>query len=72
MWADLMEAGADREKLDGKSNKILVRLWQQWKPEQQVWPLAKARTKKWKPETKPKVWPMCLQDFLLDGEPTLP
>lgn len=58
MWADLIKAGAVREILDGKSNKIFVELWQQLKPEQQFQLLAKTKTKKWKPELKPQVQPV--------------
>ena len=28
MWVDLKWAGADGRKLDGKSNRILLELWQ--------------------------------------------
>ena len=61
MWDDLMKTGADREKLDGKSKRILLEMWQQLKPEQQFWPL---RTKQ-KLETKQQDWPVRLQDLLL-------
>ena len=72
MWVDLIKAGADKEKLDRKSNKILLELWQQLKPEQWFWQLAKERTKKWKPVTKPQVQPMCLQDSLMESKLTPP
>lgn len=72
MSVDLIKAGTDKEKLDGKSNKILLELWLQVKLEQWFWLLAKARTKKWKPEPKPQVRPLCLQDFLLERKLTPP
>ena len=43
MWVDLIRAGADGGKLDGKSNRILLELWQQLKPEQQFQPLRPKR-----------------------------
>ena len=50
MWIDFIMAGGDRRKLDGKSNRIFLELWQQLKPEQQFQPL---RTKRQRPETEP-------------------
>ena len=67
MWVDLIRAGADRRKLDGKSNRILLELWQQLKPEQQFQPL---RPKRQRSETETRVLSVCLQDFLLESEPT--
>ena len=43
MWVDLIQAGADGRKLDGKPNRILLELWQQLKPEQQFQPLRPKR-----------------------------
>lgn len=62
MWVDLLKVGANREKLDGEPNKILLELWQQLKPEQQFRPL---REKK-KPAAKasPCVRAVSLQDYL--------
>ena len=62
MWVDLIQAGADGKKLDGKSNRILPEQWHQLKPEQQFQSL---RPKRQRSETEPQVWPVCLQDFLL-------
>ena len=67
MWVDIIQDRADRKKLDGKSNRILLELWQQLKPEQQFQPL---RPKRQRSETEPRVRPVCLQDFLLVNEPT--
>ena len=35
MWVDLIRAGVDGRKLDGKPNRILLELWQELKPVQQ-------------------------------------
>ena len=67
MWVDLIQAGADRRKLDGNSNRISLELWQQLKSEQQFQPL---RPKRQRSGTEPRVQPVCLQDFLLESEPT--
>ena len=66
MWVDIIQARADRKKLDGKSNRILLELWQQLKPEKQFQPLT---IKRLRSETEPEVLPMCLQDFLLESKP---
>ena len=50
MWVDLIWAGAHGEKLDRKSNRILLELQQQLKPEQQFQPL---RPKRQRSETEP-------------------
>ncbi|KAF6321292.1 hypothetical protein mRhiFer1_008422 [Rhinolophus ferrumequinum] len=34
MWHDLVAAGVDREKTDGKPNALLLELWKQLRPEQ--------------------------------------
>ena len=52
MWVNLIWAGADGRKLDGKSNRILLELWEQLKPEQQLQPL---RPKRQRSETEPRV-----------------
>ena len=57
MLVDFIWAEADGRKLDGKSNRILLELWQQLKPEQQFQPL---RPKRQRSETEPHVWPVCL------------
>ena len=67
MWVNLIWVGADGRKLDGKSKRFLLVLWQQLKPEQQFQPL---KPKRQRSETEPQVWPVCLQDFLLESEPT--
>ena len=67
MWVDLKRAGADGRKLDGKSNRIFLELWQQLKPEQRFQPL---RPERQRSGTEPQVPPLCLQDFLLESEPT--
>ena len=64
MWVDLIQAGEDGRKLNGKSNRIL--LWQQLKPEKQFQPL---RPKRQRSETEPRVLLECLQDCLLESEP---
>ena len=67
MWVDLIRVGVDGRKLDGKPNRILLELWQQLKPEQQLKPL---RPKRQRSETEPRVRPVCLKEFLLENEPT--
>ena len=69
MWIDLTQAGGDGRKLNGKSNRILLELWQQLKPEQQFQPLRLMRQRS---ETEPRVQPVYLQDFLLGSKPTSP
>lgn len=64
MWVDLIWAGVDGRKLDRKPNRILLELWQRLKPEQQFQPL---KSKRQRSETEPRVWPVCLQDFLLES-----
>ena len=61
---NLIKAGVVKEKLDGQPNRILLELWHQLKPEQQF-QLLRSRT--WKPEPKPHVLPVSLQDALEDS-----
>ena len=56
MWVYLIGEEAEREKLDGKSHRIILELWQQLKAEKWFQLL---RNKKQRLETEPKVWPVC-------------
>ena len=69
MWVDLIKAGVVKEKLDGQPYRILLELWHQLEPEQQFQPL---RSRAQKPEAKPHVQPVSLQDFLGNNTQGLP
>ena len=61
MWVDLIKARVIKEKLDGQPKRILLELWPQLKLEQ---PFQPQRSRNWKPEARPHVQPVSLQDFL--------
>ena len=45
MWANLLAAGVDRNKIDKQPNALLLELWRQLRPEKQyqVWEVPTAR-----------------------------
>ncbi|KAF6278118.1 hypothetical protein mRhiFer1_009402 [Rhinolophus ferrumequinum] len=56
MWCDLLAAGVDREETDRQPNALLLELWKQLRPEQQLRGSLK--------EKSGKVRPVSLQDFM--------